>query len=351
MIRISEKEALERVAKLLEEWLNVSENEAQVSWNLPDKNIDGCISIKNHNFSIEIKSASNSAQVSSAIQTLKRFRSLLEGSAIPLVAVPFMGEVGRKLCKEADVSWIDLSGNADIYAPNLRILITGRPNRFKSPGRPSNPFASKSSRIARWFLMHPNRAMSQRKLALKTDMDEGFTSRIISRLEEERLIDRKKDGTLQVLDPNILLDSWREVYDFNQHLILKGHITERSSSEVLKKLSDMLVKTKMPHAATGLCAAWLLNKYATFRIVTFYIKSHPSRDLLKKIGFREGSSGANVWIVMPKDEGVFHGSNILEGINCVHPVQVYLDLFGHPERAIEAAENIRHEILTWNMND
>jgi len=350
MIRIPEKEALEKVASLLEEWLNVSENEAHVNYDLPDKNIDGYISIKNKNFIVEIKSASNSAQISSSIQNLKRFRALSKDSDISLVAVPFMGEVGRKLCKEAGVSWLDLSGNADISAPDLRILIAGRPNCFKGPGRPANPFASKSSRIARWFLMHPNRAMSQRELAFKTDMDEGFTSRIISRLEDERLISRKQDGTVQVLDPDILLDSWREAYDFNQHQILKGHIAERSSSEVLEKLSDMLVKNKIPHAVTGLGAAWLLNKYSTFRIVTFYINSHPSNDLLKKIGFREESSGSNVWIVVPKDEGVFHGSKIVEGINCVHPVQVYLDLFGHPERAMEAAENIRYEILKWNKN-
>jgi hypothetical protein len=350
MIRIPEKEALQKVAHLLEEWLNVSEDEARVSYNLPDKNIDGYISIRNHNFNVEIKSESNSAQVSSAIQALKNFSSIIKGSAIPLVAVPFMGEVGRKLCKEAGISWLDLSGNADISAHNLRLLITGQPNLFKGPGRPANPFASKSSRIARWLLIHSDKAMSQRELALKTDMDEGFTSRIISRLEAEGLVGRKKDGTVQVLDPGLLLDSWQEVNDFNKHQILKGHIAERSSSEVLKKLSNLLVKNEMPYAATGLCAAWLLNEYATFRIVTFYIKSPPSGDLLKELGFREESSGSNVWIVVPNDEGVFHGSNKVEGIRCVHPVQAYLDLFGHPERAKEAAENIRHEILKWNKN-
>ena len=106
----------------------------------------------------------------------------------------------------------------------------------------------------------------------------------------------------------------------------------------------------MPHATTGLCAAWLLNRYASFRIVTFYIKSSLSDDLLNTLGFREESSGPNVWMVVPNDEGVFHGSNKVQGIHCVHPVQVYLDLFGHPERAREAAKNIRHEIIKWNKN-
>jgi len=46
MISISEKEALQKVANFLEEWLNVTEDEARVSYNLPDKNIDGYISIR-----------------------------------------------------------------------------------------------------------------------------------------------------------------------------------------------------------------------------------------------------------------------------------------------------------------
>jgi len=347
---ISEKEALHRVADLLKEWLIASAGEVHVRYELPDERIDGYISIGNHDFSVEIKSDSNSAQVSSAIQTLHSFKSLFKGSAIPLVAVPFMGEVGSKLCREAGISWVDLSGNADISASNLRILITGQPNRFKGPGRPANPFAPKSSRITRWLLIHSDNAMSQRELALKTDMDEGFTSRIVSRLENMGLVVRNNDGSVRVLNPNLLFDSWREVYDFKKNQILKGHIAERSSNEVLKKLSNLFKENEMKHAATGLGAAWLYTRFAAFRIVTFYVKSPPSNDFLKRLGFREVESGSNVWIVFPKDEGVFHGCKHIEGISCVHPIQLYLDLLGHPERAKDAAENIRHELLKWNKN-
>ncbi|MCX6924806.1 MAG: type IV toxin-antitoxin system AbiEi family antitoxin [Verrucomicrobia bacterium] len=34
-----------------------------------------------------------------------------------------------------------------------------------------------------------------------------------------------------------------------------------------------------------------------------------------------------------------------EGISCVHPVQVYLDLKNHPERSTEAAQALRQNIL------
>jgi hypothetical protein len=261
-----------------------------------------------------------------------------------------MGDVGRRLCEDSGVSWADLSGNADISALNLRILIGGQPNLFKNPGRPSSPFAPKSARIARWLLINADKSMTQRELSFATKMDEGFTSRIVARLEEKGLVSRKKDGSIIVPDPNLLLDSWREEYDFKKNRIIKGHMAARSSDDILRKIADLLLKEDIKHAATGLSGAWLYSKFAGFRIVTFYIEEQLSKEIVKILGFREEERGSNVWFAVPKDEGVFHGSEKVEGIHCAHPVQVYLDLSGHPERAIEAAGNLRNEFLNWKKH-
>jgi hypothetical protein len=343
MIFVTEKDALQRIADFLAKWLRVPQDEIGAKDQLHNKNFDGHLKVGKNEFIIEIKSGSNSAQVSSAIQALKKNKIPSQAYFIPLVVVPFMGEVGRRLCEDSDVSWADLSGNADISAPDLRIYIDGHPNLFKKPGRPSSPFAPKSSRIARWLLINAGRSMTQRELSFATNMDEGFTSRIVSRLEEEGLVSRKEDGSIVVSDPDLLLDSWRE-------RIIKGHMAARSSNEILQKISDSLLQKNIQHAATGLSGGWLYSKFASFRIVTFYINGPLSNDLIKALGFREEERGANVWLVVPKDEGVFHGSKEVEGVNCAHPVQVYLDLFGHPERAMEAAGNLRKECLNWNKH-
>jgi len=350
MMPISEKDALQKIVGLLAEWLRVSKNEIRKKNPPDDKNVDGYFKVGNYEFVVEIKAGSNSAQVSSAIQTLKKNRIQSRSPLISLVVVPFMGDVGRKLCEDSGVSWADLSGNADISALNLRILIGGQPNLFKNLGRPSSPFAPKSARIARWLLINADKSMTQRELSFATKMDEGFTSRIVSNLEEKELVLRKKDGSIVVPDPNLLLDSWREEYDFKKNRIIKGHMAARSSNEILQKISDLLLKENINHAATGLSGAWLYSRFAGFRIVTFYIDEQLSKELIKILGFREEEQGSNVWFVVPKDEGVFHGSEKVEGINCTHPVQVYLDLFGHPERAMEAAGNLRNEFLNWNKH-
>jgi len=47
----------------------------------------------------------------------------------------------------------------------------------------------------------------------------------------------------------------------------------------------------------------------------------------------------------PWDEGVFLGSQAIEGVCIVHPVQVYLDLWRLGDRGREAAEVLRRQCL------
>jgi hypothetical protein len=114
---------------------------------------------------------------------------------------------------------------------------------------------------------------------------------------------------------------------------------------VLRQLAGQLKQRKVEHAATGLAGAWLLNQFAGFRLVVFYVAKLPSESERQAMGFHAESHGENVWLVVPNDEGVFQGAAEQEGIRCVHPVQVYLDLKDHPERSAEAAEQLRQDVL------
>jgi len=105
----------------------------------------------------------------------------------------------------------------------------------------------------------------------------------------------------------------------------------------------------MDYAATGLGAAWLLTRFANFRLTTIFVPEEPAEALLKSIGFRREERGANIWFTIPNDEGVFTGATVQEGVRCVHPVQAYLDLKAQPERAVEAAEELRKRLLRWKV--
>jgi hypothetical protein len=178
-------------------------------------------------------------------------------------------------------------------------------------------------------------------------MTEGFVSRIASRLEEQSYVVREANGALRVKDPRLMLDAWRDEYRFDKHTLIQGHVAARSGDALARLVGQALTTASVEHAATGLAAAWQLTRFAAFRIATFYIAEAPSTQLRESLGLREEARGANLWLAIPNDVGVFQGAELKNGVRCVHPVQAYIDLKAHPERAPEAAERLRSEFLNW----
>ena len=343
--RSDEKRLVSLVPETLAALLDVPEGEVEVR-----HGSDGCdlvASAAGLTFAVEVRRASAAGPVAAHAERATEAATALGQRAIPVVAVPFMGESGKRACQRAGVSWFDFSGNAHIVATGIRVIIAGRPNRFRGPGRPASVFAPKSSRVARFLLMHPGEAATQREIARATGVSEGFVSRIIGRLEEEHYVVRNERGALSAKDPQLLLDAWQETYRFSKHTIIRGHVASRSGDALTHFVGDVLKATEVEHAATGLSAAWQLTHFASFRIATFYLDGEPGESLRDRLGFREDSRGANLWLVVPNDTGVFQGAQDQDGVRCVHPVQAYLDLKEHPERATEAAERLRAEHLTW----
>ena len=341
------KQALRLVSDRLAELLGVAPDAADVRASSGSADGSATVAVAGFEFAVQWGSSGAAAMVDSAAALAVERAGAAGAKVIPLVAVPFMGDVGRERCAGAGAAWLDLSGNALIMAPGLRIRVEGQPNRFKRPGRPSSAFAPKSARIARWLLMHAGEALTQRDVARATGVDEGHTSRIVSRLEEDDLVERATDGGIRARDPDLLLDAWREDYDFAKHDIRRGHVAARSGEALVRRLGEAFGQAGVDHAATGLSAAWLMTRFAGFRLATVYVAEHPTDDLLRELGFREETAGANVWLVVPNDQGVFHGAAALDRVRCVHPVQAYLDLLAHPERAKEAAQHLRAERLSW----
>ena len=354
----SEKIAIESVIDRLAKFVGISLDQVELAFDSKRSlsngrlyYIDCVVNVGSYTFAIEYKKNAITSTIDSAINQLTRI-SKCEKSAIPLLLVPFMGNTGADMCSDAGISWMDLSGNARIHASGLSVHVEGRPNIYKRTGRPSSVFAPKSSRIVHWLLLHPSEFISQREISKATDTGEGYTSTIVHKLEADHLIIRNDEGAITPRDPALLLDAWRESYDFYKHDIIKGSIATRSSHGLLRTLAESLTQQAVSYAVTGLAAAWLLDQFAGFRLLTFYLATTPSSDLLKKLDFREVSGvGANIWFVVPKDDGVFHGAGICEGISCVDPVQIYLDLKAQPERSKEAAQRLRKEHLNWSRND
>lgn len=345
-----ENRAVSEVPAILANFLEIPESKVNIIPQIGKTVPDLVVEAAGYQFLVECKSTGARAPLLMAAQQIAEIKGFFQKEAVPLIVVPYMGKSGSGFCRDHELSWIDLSGNAHIKAPKLLIHVEGRPNRFKNVGRPANVFAPKSARIARQLLIEPGKSYNQRELSQVTGLDEGHTSRIVRRLEDLNLIVRNDQGSLRPSDPDQLLDAWLEAYDFSKHQIIKGHIAARSGEELLKRMSQTLAEHQIYYAATGLAGAWQYTHFAKFRLVTLYLANPPGKNLFDWLHFREDDRGPNTWLVVPKDKGVFHGSSSRDGIVCVHPVQIYLDLKGHPERAKEAASMVRQDNLKWRWD-
>lgn len=257
--------------------------------------------------------------------------------AIPVLVVPYMTPAGAKAADARGLNWIDLSGNAQLRDERLYVSVQGRPNAFAGPGRPSSPFAPKSSRVTRAMLLDPARWWMQKELAEVTRLDPGQVSRVVRRLEDDALLERQ-GGELRPRDPDLLLDAWADAYRFDRHDFVTGHLSG-TGVELARELDERLGED-VDHAFTGLPAAWAIDEHARFRLVSVYVAGNP-RAAADAVGLRRGVRGANVQLIGPDDVGVFDGRDVVDGLPCVSTVQVILDLQQLPERAREAADQLR----------
>ncbi len=347
-MRISERQAILQAAQRLSEILDVPRHEVNVSHerSFGSYGIDAVVETGTYQFAIELKAPGSLGNVFRAVHQVRAIACDLSDTTIPLLVVPFMGESARAYCEESGIAWLDLSGNAKIVAPGLYVHALGHDNKFRRPGRPESAFGPKGSRVARWMLMNPEQVIRQRVLATATGLDEGYASRVVGKLIDLGLVERH-DGGIRMPDADKLLDAWRDEYRFEKHTRIEGHIAVAAGQSVVSRVAQVLSESAADYAVTGLAAAWYWTRYARYRLSTVYLKETPSPELLEALEFRETSRGFNTWLIGPRDEGVFDGVSQVEGIHCVHPVQAYLDLKSHPERAAEAAEELRGRLLQW----
>ena len=348
MNRSLEQRALKEIPELLAGWLEANDDLVKSRNPTLESGTDIVFESRGNKFLIEWKGAGTLPLVRDAVKRLQE-HAARESGYILVVAVPFMGEGGKEFCLSENISWLDLSGNAHITAHNVVIHVEGKTNKFKNLGRPKNLFAPKSSRISRLLLLDPETALTQREIAGKTGLNETLVGRVVRELEKNSHLIRNEAGAVKPSAPNLLLDAWHEAYRFDKHLILPKFAAYRTGDAALMNLAEILERNKIDYAATGLAGSWLASQFASFRLTTFYVREMPSEKLLDDLKLVDQSSGANVWLVVPDDEGVFQGASIRNGVRCVHPVQLYLDLKGHPERSKEAAAAIREEYLNWEI--
>jgi hypothetical protein len=156
-----------------------------------------------------------------------------------VVVSPYLSEGARTRLKEADIGYVDLTGN-------VRVIVT-RPGLFietqgasENPDREERPARSlrgpKAGRIVR-ALVDRRGPPGVRELAALAKIDAGYVSRVLAFLDTEALITRVGRGRIESVDWPELLRRWARDAPLESRGDVRTYLEPRGLSALVARLA------------------------------------------------------------------------------------------------------------------
>ncbi|TFH13374.1 MAG: hypothetical protein E4H02_11930 [Lentisphaerales bacterium] len=292
-------------------------------------NVDGKI----HRFDVACK-------LRPSVKDVEKLAERAVSGTAPLLATVQATRSLVQHCKRLGVNCLDLNGRIWLRAKGVLVdRETSRgPVQYRTGEAPVNPFSLKGSRLARVLLSFPERQWRQTELAEFTGLSQGLLSRLLKQATAEGWVAGSR-GDWSVTDADGLLDAWKEADTWKK----RGNLRQYSALEGdLSKLAKRVLQCATGEVAfTQWFAAGRRFPYADVPIVSAYVAETPGVRLAAELGAREVSSGGKLWLITPKDAGVFQAIRRVDGIPIACDVQIYLDLLQVGFRGPDQAEALR----------
>jgi len=302
-----------------------------------------------HMLVCELKSSGQPRYVRDGLLQLRNYLAHFRGHATPVFIAPYMSPEAQAMCREQEVGFLDLEGNARIAFENVFIerLVPKKPLGERRELR--SIFKPKSAQVLRVMLRDPSRAWRVTELAENARVSLGHVSNVRSRLLDREWGKVSEEGGLFLSQPDALLDAWRDAYEppAGKRMVFYTTLHGRGFEDAARRAFHP--KLTRPHAAfASFSAAQWLAPYGRTGSQYFYADNAGLDRLKVELTLSSVSKGENVIVTLPKDQGLF--SSVLEpapDIVCTDLIQTYLDLTASGERGREAAEHLRQEKLKW----
>ncbi len=324
------EEAIQALKKLLAEVPAVSigtvAQEPLVSGARPDLIVTVTIFGKPHVLIGEVKRNGQPRFVRNTILQLRDHVAKIGGPATPVLIAPYLSPEARALCKEEQINFLDFEGNARIAFDNMFIehVVSTRPSADRRGLK--SLFKPKSAQILRVLLRDPWRSWKVKDLAETAGVSTGQVSNIRTALLDREWAIATAEG-LTLLEPNLLLDTWRDNYEapagqrLNYYTPTHGQKFENASC-----LSTTGAEETHLALAAFSAANWLAP-YGRVPIHYFYADRTGHERLKERLRLSTVERGENIVVTVLKDQGPLR--DVIEaapGIHCTSVVQTYLDL-------------------------
>ncbi|MFQ5752722.1 MAG: type IV toxin-antitoxin system AbiEi family antitoxin [bacterium] len=333
-----ENEAEQAIRSILENIPDLKDIRISRETRIKDRLVDLQITFRRKNVKqtllVEVKSSGQPRYARAAVNQLLNVKSE-NPDAYGVFIAPYISETTAELCRNNGIGYVDLAGNSWLNFDSVFIEIKGNPNRFSEKRDLKSLFKPKAERILRVLLSEPRRLWLTEEMAETANVSLGQVSNVRKLLLEREWIADKKRG-IELTEPLELLNSWLENYQPDRN-IRNDFYFMGSIGEIELLIGNICKQTQTRYSFTGFSGAARYAPFTTYKTITLYMDPLPSinEDIMP---FKAVTTGANIRILSPYDEGVFYGTRSIQGGMVASPVQCYLDLKDEKARGEEAAE-------------
>lgn len=290
---------------------------------------------------VEVGSSGQPRLARAAVHSLIALRLNRPGTYGVFVA-PYISDASAAICKENGIGYIDFVGNCWLHFNSIFIEIKGNPNRFHRKSKLKSLFKPKAERVLRALLHEPSRQWSTTELAEAADVSPGQISNVRKLLLEREWIQDQKRG-IQLIEPLQLLDSWLANYESNRNTVYELY-DMGPTGEIETAIVDFCSQREARYAFTGFSGTARYAPFTTYKTVMVYMDNVKANNL-GDLPFKPVTSGANIRIISPYDEGVYYGMRNIHGHIVSSAIQCYLDLKDEKARGEEAAEALLEQVI------
>ncbi len=247
--------------------------------------------------------------------------------------------MARDRLRRAGVSYLDLEGNVRIILDRPALLIETE-GADQDPAPPRRGIRSlkgpKAGRIVR-ALCDWRPPVGVRELARRTGTDPGYTTRVLSLLQDEDVVRRGSGGEVTDVRWQDLLRRWARDYQVSKSSRTLACLAARG----LDGFTSRLRSYKDRWAVTGSRAVPRAASIAPGRVASCYVEN-PERAV-SALDLRPAETGANVLLLEPFNQVVWERTREESGLTCVAVSQCCVDLLTGTGREPSEAESL----LSW----
>jgi hypothetical protein len=269
--------------------------------------------------------------------------------AYGVVMAPYISPQAAEICLKEGFGFADLAGNCVLSFDQVFISKEGKENPFARKRDLRSLYSPKAERVLRVLLAAPGRWWKVQSLAKEAGVSLGQGFNVKKLLVDREWMETGNEG-FRLMAPARLLAEWEENYDFRRSTVQEFY-TFRPIADFERRLAEACAKDKFAYALAGFSSAARYAPMVRYQRAMAYVVG--DRDgLAENLELKPVTSGANVNLIVPYDEGVLYGAETKGGARVTSPVQTYLDLRQIKGRGEEAADFLKQQVLqpTWPEN-